>query len=268
LVAKNKAKDPTKNPKVWQVLGGVGATGVGVTGPQGIQGITGATGPIGPEGLTGAAGPVGPSGGAAGPIGPPGAGLANLSIGQQYQGGIIFWLDASTQHGLIAAVADQNLGSTIQWTQAYQGNSFDANNYYFGATGDGIYAGIMNTSTIVSVKNTLHAINYSFSNYIATPILAAAQVAADYRVQDNGSSPCTGAVAETCYGDWYLPSKFELNLLYNERAIVGGFTGSLYWSSTESNATDAWYQDFVNRGGQQYTLGKSYMLNMRAIRAF
>jgi hypothetical protein len=41
LVAKNKAKNPNSNPKFWQVLGGGGADGVGVIGPQGLKGDTG-----------------------------------------------------------------------------------------------------------------------------------------------------------------------------------------------------------------------------------
>ena len=46
----------------------------------------------------------------------------------------------------------------------------------------------------------------------------------------------------TAYGDWYLPSKYELNLMYENigqgNALglgnVGNFSSSSYWSSTES----------------------------------
>jgi hypothetical protein len=64
-LAKNKNKNPNFNPKVWQVLGGVGVDGVGLIGPQGIQGIQGVTatqGPIGLPGLQGVAGPIGLTG--------------------------------------------------------------------------------------------------------------------------------------------------------------------------------------------------------------
>jgi hypothetical protein len=111
-LAKNKSKNPNSNPKVWQVLGGVGADGLGVIGPQGLQGIQGVAGPIGatgiqgPIGLTGAIGPkgdtglqgltgsagtngtngaVGPKGdtGAQGPIGLTGPAGANGTAGAQ-----------------------------------------------------------------------------------------------------------------------------------------------------------------------------------------
>jgi hypothetical protein len=40
-------------------------------------------------------------------------GNPTLTIGQSYQGGIIFWLDATGQHGLIAATADQS--ASMRW---------------------------------------------------------------------------------------------------------------------------------------------------------
>jgi hypothetical protein len=55
------------------------------------------------------------------------------------------------------------------------------------------------------------------------------------------------------YGpDWYLPSKDEFDLLWNNRVAAGlqdGFTFSgsqTYWSSSEVNATNAWYLDVTN----------------------
>jgi hypothetical protein len=46
------------------------------------------------------------------------------------------------------------------------------------------------------------------------------------------------------YGDWYLPSKYELNLLSSQRLVVGGFSALNYWSSSESSANSAHYQNF------------------------
>lgn len=68
------------------------------------------------------------------------------------------------------------------------------------------------------------------------------------------------------YTDWFLPSKDELNELYKQKNVVGGFADSNYWSSTEYSYDVAWYQLF-NFGLQGYSY-KYYTLYVRAIRAF
>ena len=34
------------------------------------------------------------------------------------------------------------------------------------------------------------------------------------------------------YDDWYLPTLFDLGIIYNNKDDIGGFTGNCYWSST------------------------------------
>lgn len=101
----------------------------------------------------------------------------------------------------------------------------------------------------------------------------AAKLAADYSVQDNGVDPCTSGLGsfqppagEICHGDWYLPSKIELNLLYQQKSVVGGFANVLYWSSSENNSISAWDQDFGS--GDQNGEVKHFTLEVRAVRAF
>ena len=65
---------------------------------------------------------------------------------------------------------------------------------------------------------------------------------------------------------WFLPSKDELNLLREKKKIVGGFTGTFYWCSTEYNSHYAWAQNF-NNGLQNYG-NKNSAPSIRAIRAF
>jgi hypothetical protein len=155
-------------------------------------------------------------------------GGATLAIGDSYQGGIIFWLDATGQHGLIAATTDQSTG--IQW---YNGTYTTTN-----AVRDGIGAGMYNTERIIA--------NQSTGSY-------AAQLCANY--QGGG------------YGDWYLPSKYELNLLYLQKVAVGGFASAYYWSSTENNSNYAWIQYFDD-GYQSIGGSKDFTYYVRAIRAF
>lgn len=89
-----------------------------------------------------------------------------------------------------------------------------------------------------------------------------------FNAQNLISDPATHSVAGGNCADWRLPTKFELNLVYNQSAVVGGFAnyGYGYWSSTENDSVGAWSQGFVN-GGQ--TPNYKYATNrVRAVRAF
>ncbi len=133
------------------------------------------------------------------------------------------------QHGLIAAESDQSTG--ILWS--------NDNNVATGATATGIGTGNANTNTIVSAPSSGSC---------------AAQLCADLEL--NG------------YSDWYLPSKDELNELYENRVDIGDFTttGVYYWSSSEDNGFAAYMQQF--KTGSQYAFNKETPYYVRAIRAF
>ena len=66
---------------------------------------------------------------------------------------------------------------------------------------------------------------------------------------------------------WRLPTKDELNLLYENKEKIGGFATNYYWSSTEGDFDDAWEQDFTT-GFQLDTYHKDYTYYVRAVRAF
>ena len=89
------------------------------------------------------------------------------------------------------------------------------------------------------------------------------------------AGPGTTYAAQLCdsleyggYDDWFLPSKDELNLMYENlhKEGLGDFDTANYWSSTEDSAFYSWYQLFYN--GYQYYNYKNYGKNVRAIRAF
>jgi len=174
-----------------------------------------------------------------------------FKIGDSYGGGIIFYVDPSGQHGLIAAANDieyfdgEGYRSTFTWENGYLSN-------FTGATGDGLNSGAMNTTLIV-----IPQIGNEASGIFA------AKLCIDYTV----------AEGEIVYGGWYLPSKYELDLLYLQREVVGGFYEDVYWSSTEGEmdytnwSYRAWYQDFYGGGVQDMSNTGDYY-GVRAIRAF
>ncbi|MDD4148634.1 MAG: DUF1566 domain-containing protein [Bacteroidales bacterium] len=154
-------------------------------------------------------------------------------VGETYGGGIVFYVYDNGQHGLIAATTDQSV--SVAWNAG--------TNMYTMALANGIGAGKSNTDLIIARQSI-----GNFSNY-------AARACHEY----SGGG----------FGDWYLPSIYELNLLYMYHDIYGGFANAYYWSSTES-FTDAsnfvWDQDFSN--GSQSNTGKAISRRVRAIRAF
>ena len=70
------------------------------------------------------------------------------------------------------------------------------------------------------------------------------------------------------YDDWFLPSKDELNLMYEnlKRNNLGGFSDLYYWSSSEYDALIACYQYFLN--GYQIIDYRYSNNRVRPVRAF
>jgi hypothetical protein len=155
-------------------------------------------------------------------------------IGESYGGGKVFYVYDNGKHGLIAATSDQSTG--IRW----HGGS----NTSTRARGDGVGAGLKNTAIIIANQGAVDG------NALA------ATLCNEYSVTVDGVK----------YGDWYLPSKHELNLLYLQKTVVGSFANNYYWSSTEVESNVAFEQSFFN--GDQTVAPKGYANLVRAIRAF
>jgi len=156
-------------------------------------------------------------------------------IGESYGGGIVFYLYDNGNHGLIAAAYDQGIGIGW-WAGTYS---------YTMAKANGVGAGKANTAIIISSQGIGDGTSY------------AARICNEYSVTVDGIT----------YADWYLPSEFELNLLYLQRTVVGGFADdNYYWSSTEFNEIYTWYQSFID--GSQGNTYKYLTVGVRAIRAF
>jgi len=172
--------------------------------------------------------------------------VKTYEVGDFAHGGIVFWVDESAQHGLVCAKTNQ--GSAIKWFAGTFGNTQSKD--------DGLYSGKINTATILIYTNIV--VGNNGGSY-------AAKLCNDLQLTENGVT----------YGDWFLPSKYELNLMFLNKTTInatatanGGanFVNNVYWTSTEQNDSNAWIQDFSN--GNQSSILKNFDNNVRAIRAF
>ena len=162
-------------------------------------------------------------------------------VGDIAEGGIVFYVDSTGQHGLVAAPED--LPEIYEWGCLLQ----EVN----GADGTSIGSGYQNTIDIVNQGCLTE-----------NGGITAAQAALDAEI--NG------------YSDWYLPSKDELVEMYNTignggpEGNIGGFFDEafdlLYWSSSEFDNIYAWFVYFAN--GDTDGDPKPFSSRVRVIRSF
>jgi|WetSurMetagenome_2_1015567.scaffolds.fasta_scaffold00376_13 hypothetical protein len=149
-----------------------------------------------------------------------------VTIGQSFAGGTIFYVDVSGQHGLIASTTNQ---TSSVW----------------GCSGTSI-VGCSATSIGTGQSNTTAIVNGCSTTGIAARI-------------------CNDLVLNG-YSDWYLPSKDELNLMYQQRSLIGLFSSGYYWSSTQNSGTSSLSLSFST--GVFINGIKTNSYYVRAIRSF
>ena len=175
----------------------------------------------------------------------------NYNVGDSGPGGgIIFYDKGNSSDGwryLEASPASWNSYDPYNGFNSHEGTplSWASGGIDVPGTGTGIGTGKKNTALILAANPGSHI---------------AAHACVTYR--GGGKS------------DWFLPSRDELNELYNQRAVVGypAFSNLTYWSSSQYDAADAWVQIFIAASGEvegsQEHYGKNSALNVRPIRAF
>jgi len=131
------------------------------------------------------------------------------AIGDNFEGGIIFYLEQGSQHGLICSDSDISLVWGCQTEIP-------------GADGTAIGTGYQNTLDIVA--NNICGTMYP---------LGAITV---YNLSHNG------------YSDWFMPSRDEMALMYTNLKVngIGNFLDAEYWTSSEYSERYAWYIIMTN----------------------
>lgn len=155
-----------------------------------------------------------------------------LRIGDKYFGGIIFHFTEAGVHGLIAASSDLYANGTERF---YWANEV--------SIGRDMIDGIRNTGLMKENSSSAEQVGHILSNYVLNN-----------------------------FSDWYIPAIKELEILKQQKNIIGGFTEEtgwkgLYWSSSELSRVNAEALNFNTMMGNNY--GKNATkLKVRLIRRF
>ena len=160
----------------------------------------------------------------------------SYSIGDIVNGGVVFWLDSTGQHGLVVAMSD--VATSVQW----------------GCSGQDLP---------------------NVPNVPTSPVGLGAEIGDGFNNTNDILNDCPTApaalAARSLGAQWFLPSAKELKKIYDNRTTLEGVSGfspfsNYYWSSTENVTSNAWNQNFGDGG--QFFINKSYSSNVRAVRAF
>jgi hypothetical protein len=155
-----------------------------------------------------------------------------LSIGDTYQGGIIFYLDASGCHGLIAAPGDHS--TLAAW---WNGSNMDTRAY-----GSGLFEGKYNIKMINGEQGGTSSAAAICTNYGDGKWYLPSIEELNLMYENIGQGNALGL------------------------GNIGGFVNTYYWSSTEIDNSSGWRQYFLN--GNQYKDWKYKSGGVRAVRAF
>jgi hypothetical protein len=155
-----------------------------------------------------------------------------FSVGDHYGGGIVFSLDATGRHGLVAALFD--LPERACWGEDGMSSATYMNE------------GNLNTEKIIAFIKTMRQIICKLPAACMCDTLSIGG-----------------------YSDWYLPSINELKEMYDKQRLIGNFIAGDYVSSTECNYGNCWSVHFKPSKNVVYKGGKlNNNYQVRCIRKF
>ena len=246
------------------------------TGAAGAKGDTGAAGAAGAKGDTGAAGTAGassPTGFTARSVcGPSGTTLCAVGV-QGPGGGIIVYVDSTNEMPgydyLEVAPTDASTG--VVWSTAVAKCGTDA-------------LGNCQTSYLSDAGTALGYIGLGTGRAATAAIVARHTAGAVTKA--SYAAGVADAYTTVSASDWFLPSKDELNEVCKyarntgqaagagavctdgSSATLRGFASGNYWSSSENDATFAWYQYFFTGSQDANFKTNTNPYHVRPVRAF
>lgn len=149
-------------------------------------------------------------------------------LGEYYGGGIVFYLDDDGQHGLITAVVDESTRK-----RSHNRAIADTIDYRGGVAAGRILTADINTSGDAGAEDALE-----------NAFLDAEK-----------------------YSDWYLATRYDLDKLYLNRHVIGGYSDfAKGWKKIEVSAINSWFTSFIT--GARFSNGKDDAAYVRVVRKF
>lgn len=157
--------------------------------------------------------------------------VTTLRIGDSYGGGIIFYLDSTKRHGLIAATTNILYNNTYPywWNGSYVRT---------GAKGSAVGEGKSNTDKIIAAQGVGNYAAYLCRHF-------------------NGGG----------FTDWYMPDKKEMIIMLKKRSVIPNLGSNSFLSSTEASKTTVVLVNIAG-DGSTFVLDKNIPASVRAIRQF
>ena len=172
------------------------------------------------------------------------------SIGTEMEGGLLAYVFTSADAGYVAGevhgivVASEDLSTEPQW--GCRGALVDGTSREIGS-------GRANTTSVAAFHDNLpDYYNNPRQCHNANDGTVAAKLAEDAVI--NG------------FSDWFIPTRDEALILFENRESLGGFSSEDYWSSCESNRQNACAMSFVT--GAAFSANKNHHKKIRLIRYF
>ena len=196
--------------------------------------------------------------------GAPTWGACTVPLGSVVSGGIVFHVDGTGEHGLIAKLSDDP-------------DDFWGCDAFSTTTSAGVGEGANNRDNYeLAVLQANQAAQSAYQVALQQKQLCCSSNGQTFQ---NGGCPACGYAVynDPCPngegaigldGDWYVPSQGELDLMYTvlHQNGLGNFSGSSYWSSTETSQGAARTKNFLSGGS--FVAPKTAVVKVRRVKSF